>query len=63
MVCDLKLLTERREANDVSGVGLTHSSEETRESGRSEGVSEWSPPMLKHCWHERPEAVEQGTEG
>ena len=48
MVCDLKLLAERRGADDTSGVGLTHSSDESCESRRSEGVSKQSFPAWKH---------------
>jgi hypothetical protein len=47
-VCDFKRLSEWREANGVSGVGPTHSSDESRESGRSKGVSGWSSSMQKH---------------
>lgn len=58
-ICNLKLLDERRGANDISGVGLTHSSDETRESGWSEGGSGRSLSMLKHYWHKRLNKVEQ----
>ena len=61
-VCDLKLLKERREANDTSGVGLTHISDEACESRGSEGVSKWSLSKRKHCQHKRLEAVEHEAE-
>ena len=47
-LCDFKLVMERREANDRTGVELPHSSAETRESGWSEGGSKQLIPEQKH---------------
>ena len=58
----IEFFAERRKASGVSGVGLTHITDEVFESKWGKEVSNWSLSKRKLCRHKMLEAVDLEAE-